>query len=131
MPNRLATRIIFIHLASIQLGTNVLGFFDAFFAVLYSQLAKSRGGKNPPNLPLANKRKDHSHTTPTLVSRTQYTCFRRVACTHADPSARLLPRESYKLVDPALKGFVHYRLLSHAEPMAYYIFLYFKEEKTT
>lgn len=36
------------------------------FAVLYSQLAKSRGGKNPSNLPLANKRKDHSHTTPLL-----------------------------------------------------------------
>ena len=52
------------------------------------------------------------------------TCFRRAACTHADPSARLLPRESYKLVDPASKGFVHYRLLSHAEPMAYYIFIF-------
>ena len=54
-------------------------------------------------------------------SSTQYTCFRRVACTHADPSARLLPHESYKLMDLALNDFVHYRLL-HAEPMAYYIF---------
>ena len=111
-----------MHICTLILRTMLLleNFFA--FAVLYSQLAKSRGGKKPPNLPLANKRKNHSHTTPTLVSRTQYTCFRRVACTHADPSARLLPRESYKLVDPALKGFVHYRLLSHAEPMAYYIF---------
>jgi hypothetical protein len=32
------------------------------FAVLYSQLAKRRGGKTPPNLPLINKRKNHSHT---------------------------------------------------------------------
>ena len=120
-----------MHICTLILRTMLLLETFFVFAVLYSQLAKSRGGKNPSNLPLANKRKDHSHTTPTLVSRTQYTCFRRVACTHADPSARLLPRESYKLVDPASKGFVHYRLLSHAEPMAYYIFLYFKEEKTT
>ena len=56
------------------------------------------------------------------MNRGKYrTCFRRVACTHADPSARLLPHESYKLVDLALNDFVHYRLL-HAEPMAYYIF---------
>ena len=119
-----------MHIYTLILRTMLLLETFFVFAVLYSQLAKSRGGKNPSNLPLANKRKDHSHTS-TLVSRTQYTCFRRVACTHADPSARLLPRESYKLVDPALKSFVHYRLLSHAEPMAYYIFLYFKEEKTT
>ena len=92
-----------------------------FCCALFTASEKSRR-KESSQAPLANKRKDHSHTTPTLVSRTQYTCFRRVACTHADPSARLLPRESYKLVDPALKGFVHYRLLSHAEPMAYYIF---------
>ena len=111
-----------MHIYTLILRTMLLLETFFVFAVLYSQLAKSRGGKNPSNLPLANKRKDHSHTTPTLVSRTQYTCFRRVACTHADPSARILPRESYKLVDPALKGFVHYRLLSHAEPMAYYIF---------
>ena len=111
-----------MHICTLILRTMLLLETFFVFAVLYSQLAKSCGGKNPSNLPLANKRKDHSHTTPTLVSRTQYTCFRRVACTHADPSARLLPRESYKLVDPALKGFVHYRLLSHAEPMAYYIF---------
>ena len=96
-----------MHIYTLILRTMLLLETFFVFAVLYSQLAKSRGGKNPSNLPLANKRKDHSHTTPTLVSRTQYTCFSRVACTHADPSARLLPRESYKLVD-----LVRYRLLS-------------------
>ena len=111
-----------MHIYTLILRTMLLLETFFVFAVLYSQPVKKRGRKNPPNLTLANKKKDHSHTTPTLVSRTQYTCFRRVACTHADPSARILPRESYKLVDPALKGFVHYRLLSHAEPMAYYIF---------
>jgi hypothetical protein len=76
-----------MHICTLILRTMLLLETFFVFAVLYSQLAKSRGGKTPPNLPLANKRKDHSHTTPTLVSRTQYTCFRRAACTHAEPMA--------------------------------------------